>query len=115
MKQALIDALKSFGYPVMLQGSLTKDDPYPESFFTVWNSETDDGSHYDNKAVSYVWQFTVYFYSIDPTLVNTILLAAKDLLKQSKWIVGGKGYDVPSDEPSHTGRALDVFYLEKEE
>ena len=114
MKQELIDLLESFGYQVRLQGSLTEQEKYPDSFFTVWNNSADDGSHYDNEAINYVWDFTVYFYSIDPTLVNTKILEAKTLLKQNGWIVGGKGYDVPSDEITHTGRAIDVLFLEHE-
>ena len=112
MKEQLIDLLITFGYPVRLQGSLTKDEPYPQSFFTYWNNETIDGSHYDNNAINYVWDFTIFFYSVDPVLVNTMLLQVKSLLKQNGWIISGKGYDVPSDEPSHTGRALDVLYSE---
>lgn len=114
MKQELIDLLESFGYQVRLQGSLTEQEKYPDSFFTVWNNSSDDGSHYDNEAINYVWNFTVFFYSIDPTLVNTKILEAKTLLKQHGWIVGGKGYDVPSDEITHTGRAIDVLFLEHE-
>ena len=112
MKEQLIQLLSTFGYPVKLQGSIGQDEKYPENFFTFWNNGTDDGSHYDNDAISYVWNFTINFYSSNPTLVNTILLEAKTLLKKNGWIVGGKGYDVPSDEPTHTGRGIDALYLE---
>ena len=87
--------------------------PYPTSFFTYWNNETPDGSHYDNHAINYIWNFTINFYSTDPVLVNTVLLNAKQLLKANGWIVPGKGYDVPSDEPTHTGRAMDAIYIER--
>ena len=113
MKQALIDLLNTFGYPVKLQGSLTKEEAYPTSFFTFWNNSADDGSHYDNEAINFVWDFTIFFYSVDPDLVNTKLLEAKTLLKQNGWIVGGKGYDVPTDYISHSGRAIDVLFIEK--
>ena len=114
MKQALLDLLESFGYPVRLQGALAKNEAYPTSFFTIWNNTTDEGSHYDNYAINFVWSFTINFYSIDPSLVNNILLEARTLLKANGWIVMGKGYDVPTDEPSHTGRAIDVIYIELE-
>ena len=113
MKEQLIALLTTFGYPVILQGSLAKNKPYPGSFFTFWNNDTFDGSHYDNDAISYIWDFDVNFYSTDPTLVNTILLNAKAILKQNGWIVGGKGHDVPSDEPTHTGRGITALYIEK--
>lgn len=113
MKQDLINLLSTFGYPVKLQGTLTESEKYPNSFFTIWNNESTDGSHYDNDAINYIWDFSIYFYSVNPALVNTVLLQAKNLLKNSGWIIGGKGYDVPSDEPSHTGRAIDALYIEK--
>lgn len=113
MKELLIELLESFGYPVFLQGSLTEDDAYPDSFFTFWNNSTIDGDHFDNDAIAWVWNFDVNFYSIDPELVNTMLLQAKTLLKQNGFIVGGKGYDVASDEPTHTGRGINALYLER--
>lgn len=113
MKERLIQLLSTFGYPVLLQGSLEPNESYPDSFFTFWNSETPDGSHYDNDAIQYIWNFDVNFYSKDPALVNSVLLQAKALLKQNGWIVPGKGYDLPTDEPTHTGRGIDVIYLEQ--
>lgn len=113
MKDLLIEILESFGYPVILQGSLNKDEAYPESFFTFWNNDSYDGSHYDNNAVNNVWDFDVNFYSTDPALVNSILIEAKTKLKQQGFIVSGKGYDVASDEPTHTGRGINVLKEER--
>lgn len=112
MKQALITLLETFKYPVRLQGSLSKDELYPDTFFTFWNDETEDSSHYDNDAIAFVWTFTIYFYSTSPTLVNTVLLQLRKLLKENGWIVPGVGYDVPSDEQTHTGRAIDVMFIQ---
>ena len=86
---------------------------YPESFFTIWNDETDDYTHYNNAPIAYVWTFSINFYSVDPELVNTVLLQAKEKLKENGWIIGGKGYDVATDEPTHTGRAITALYIEK--
>lgn len=113
MKEALIALLESFGYPVYLQGSLNKDVSYPESFFTFWNSATNDGSHYNDSAISNIWDFSVNFYSSNPTLVNTVLVDAITLLKSNNWIISGVGYDVPSDEATHTGRGVDVIYIDR--
>ena len=112
MKEELINLLNTFGYPVMLQGSLGANEAYPASFFTFWNDDINDGSHYDNEAINYVWSFTINFYSVDPTLTNNILLQVKTLFKNNGWIVPGKGRDVPSDESTHTGRSIDVLYIE---
>ena len=114
MKDELITLLETFQYPVFLQGSLSKDEAYPESFFTFWNNDSYDNNHYDNEAASYTWSFDVNFYSIDPSLVNSMLLSAKALLKQNGWIISGKGYDVASDEPTHTGRGINALYFERE-
>lgn len=113
MKELLVQTLESFGYPVFLQGTLSKDEPYPKSFFTYWNNDSYDGSHYDNDAVSYVWDFDVNFYSTNTALVNSKLIEAKTKLKQQGFIVSGKGYDVASDEPTHTGRGINVLKEER--
>ena len=112
MKEYLIQLLETFGYPVRLQGSLAENEQYPDTFFAFWNNETYDGSHFDNEAVKYIWDMTVSFYSTSPVLVNTVPLSAIALLKENGWIISGKGYDVPSDEASHTGRAFDALYVE---
>ena len=113
MKELLIKTLEVFGYPVYLQGTLSKDEPYPDSFFTFWNNDSYDGNHYDNTPVGYVWDFDVNFYSTDPALVNSKLIEAKTKLKQQGFIVSGKGYDVASDEPTHTGRGINVLKEER--
>lgn len=112
MKDALISILETYKYPVYLQGSLAADEAYPDTFFTFWNDSTDDGSHYDNDAIFFTWSFTVYFYSTDPALVNSMLDDVRAELRKAGWNVNGKGYDVPTDQKTHTGRAIDVFYIE---
>ena len=112
MKQILIDVLNKFGYPVFLQGTLNADEAYPDSFITFWTDEVTDESHYDNETTSYAWNFTVIFYSSDPTLVNTKPEEIRKALVKSGFIANGKGQDVISDEPTHTGWAMDFIKLE---
>ena len=113
MKDALISILETFGYPVRLQGSLAENEQYPDSFFTFWNNDSEDACHYDNNAHAWIWDFSVYFYSVSPALVNSVLEEARQLLLLTGWIMSGKGYDVASDEPTHTGRAIDVMYRQR--
>lgn len=113
MKDLLISTLEPLGFPIRLQGSLGENERYPESFFTFWNNDTLGNEFYDNTENSYVWDFDLNFYSSDPALVNTKLIEAKALLKAQGFIVTGKGYDVPSDEPTHTGRGIHVLKIEK--
>lgn len=113
MKELLISLLETFGYPVRLQGSLAKDEKYPESFFTFWVNDTTDGSHYDNDAIAFVWDFDINFYSVNPTLVNNTIPAVRALLKSHGFIMSGKGYDVASDEPTHTGQGINTLIIER--
>lgn len=113
MKDELISILEEFGYPVYLQGSLAADEAYPASFFTFWNNETTDGNHYDGDPARIIWDFTVYFYSNDTEAVNTTLVQLRKKLRENAWITDGIGYDVPSDEKTHTGRAIDCWYMQK--
>ena len=112
MKDTLISLLEAFGYPVFLQGTLADDGSYPSSFFTFWNNDSYDGNHYDNEPICTIWSFYVNFYSTDPDLVNTKLLEAKALLKANGFIISGKGYDVASGVPTHTGRGMTALIRE---
>lgn len=114
MEDRLITILSGrFGYPVRRQGSLSSDEPYPSDFFTFWNDSSEDLSHYDNDAASYTWRFSIYFYSTNPDHVYTVPLEAIEALKEEGWIINGRGYDVPSDKITHTGRAFDCIYIER--
>lgn len=112
VKEKLIAELKKFGYPVYLQGTLGAEDAYDPSFITFWTEDVPENSHYDDDATSFAWNFSVMFYSSDPTLVNTVPETIRKALKQAGFIPQGKGRDVPSDEPTHTGWATDYNYIE---
>lgn len=109
MVEQLIKTLEPLGYPVRRQGSLGESEKYPESFFTFWNNNSYDESFYDNHEHSAVWDFDLNFYSSDPKLTYTVLQKAKEFLKKEGFIVDGQGYDVLSDEPTHTGRGINVL------
>lgn len=113
MEDLLIEILKSFGYPVRLQGSLLPDEPYPEHFFTFWNRSSDGEHYYDNDEHSTAYEYDVNFYSIDPEKVYSVIRAVKKALKTANFIVSGDGYSVPSDEATHDGRGINVLYLRR--
>lgn len=113
MKDELIEILETFGYPVIEQGTLGENEEYPNTFFTFWNDDSYDGSHYDNSAVSWVWQFDVNVYSTDPNKVNSLLLEAKAPLVAAGWIISGKGHNVASDVETHTGRGMTALFVER--
>lgn len=112
MVELLISVLETFGYPVRLQGSLAEDEAYPDSFFTFWNNSSEDGPHYDNGPINYVWDFDVNFYSTNPALVYGMLEAARVALKNEGFIISGKGRTVASDEITHTGRGIRALKIE---
>lgn len=112
MEDKLIQVLQELGYSVMRQGSLTPDDAYPEHFFTFWNNDSSDHAHYDNAEYGTVWNYSINFYSTDPEKTYAALNEARAKLKENGWILPGKGYDVASDEVTHTGRGMDAYFLE---
>ena len=97
MEDLLIEILEEFGCPVIRQGSMDPEEEYPEHFFTFWNNESTDRSHYDNQCVSKVYDFDVNVYSVDPEKTYTI--------------ISGDGYDVASDEKTHTGRGVNALFM----
>ena len=54
------------------------------------------------------------FYSTDPALTYAALEQARIELKKNGFIISGKGYDIGSDEATHTGRGMNVLFLETE-
>lgn len=106
----LIETLSSLGYPVKKQGSMLPDEPYPDHFFTYWNNSSDGTSYYSNAEGAIVWNYSINFYSVDDPI--STLMEAKALLQGAGFIVSGGGYDVMSDESTHTGRGIIALYRE---
>lgn len=114
MEDNLINLLQTFGYPVFRQGSLTETEAYPDTFFTFWNNSEDGLSYYDNDVVIVNYDFSVNVYSTNPEMVYSLLAEVRKLLKANGWIIVVRGYDVASDEITHTGRGCEVEYLNTE-
>ena len=112
MEDNLIKVLASFRYSVYRQGSMSNDEIYPETFFTFWNNDSLDHSHYDNAEYGTEWDFDVNIYSSNPELTYSVLANARVALKAAGWIIPSKGYDVASDEATHIGRGLNAIYLQ---
>lgn len=115
MKERLIEILKSYNYPVFLQGSLNPDTPYPDSFFTFWNFEKPQGEFYSNSDNAVIWGFWVYFYSTSPQLVESVPLQVINTLKlmSDNWTISALPTDAASDRPTHTGTMFTVLYYKK--
>lgn len=116
MKQKLIAALVKCGFvegeTLVLQGTLDPDKPYPDNFVTIWTDYTADNSHFDNVVNSVGWAFTVIFYTNNPAEITTKPIEIIDTLRAAGFIPQGKGQDIPSDEPTHTGWAMEFLGVE---
>lgn len=115
IKNDLVVLLETFNYPVFLQGSLNPDEQYPESFFTFWNFDTPETAFYDDAANRAVWGFWIYFYSVDPVLVEQMPEQARQLLKQNGYILQGKPNDISVDRPTHSGVMFTAYKFENYE
>jgi hypothetical protein len=113
LKELLIATLEAFGYPVFLHGSLGDDDPFPPSFFTFITNDSPDEYPFDDDFNYTAWSYQIIFYSSDPQTVQDIAIQSRAALKAAGFIPQGRGRDIPSDEPTHTGWVLDYVYLQK--
>lgn len=109
----LYEAIAGFGYPVYLQGSMADDEPYPASFFTYYNNSSTGALYYDNGESAVVWDFDVNAYSDNPDTAQTMLMQVRDALRALGFVSVGAGYDIISDEPTHTGRGINATYIER--
>ena len=112
MEDNLIQILETLGFPVFRQGSMSDEEVYPSTFLTFWNNNSPNHAHYNNNEYGTDWDFNIFVYSNDPSKTYSVLLEARNALKEAGWITPSKGFDVASDEATHTGRGLEVFYLE---
>ena len=110
----LMEILSKYDVPVYKQGSMSDEEEYPETFITFWNSNSTDHSHYDNDNYGVTWDYQISVYSSDPTQTYSLIEDIRKDLKRAGWTVPGKGYDTTSDEPTHTGRAIEAIFLETE-
>lgn len=113
MEDLLIETLKSISPIVFRQGSMAQDATYPDAFFTFWNDSSDGDGFYNNTETAIVWSYTVCCYGKKPSEVYKRLMEAKKALKTEGFVVTGGGYDVVSDEKTHIGRGIDVYFREQ--
>ena len=113
MEDNLIELLQTFGYPVKRQGSLAENETYPPTFFTFWNNGEWEQKAYDNKTIAIIVDFDVNVYSDDPAMVYDLLKQVRTLLKNNGYQIPDRGHDLASDVDTHTGRGINVTYLQR--
>lgn len=102
--------LETSGLPAIRQGSLLPKDPYPDEFWTVWETSAED-THYDNEPAYTIRSFSVCFYSNDPATARTKVQAMRAHLRQIGYAVTPPE-DTPSDEQTHIGYGFDAIIKE---
>lgn len=113
----LISALEELEYKntesIFHQGALSKEKPYPDTFFTYWNDDTQDKEYKDNRPAFTEWTFYLACYSYNPFILEKEFNKAIQKLKNKGFIISGKGADAISDKETHTGRDIKLIYIEK--
>lgn len=114
MKTELITVLETICPDnVFLQGTLAEEEAYPASFITFWTDDTSDISHYDDDVTTIEWDFSVIYYTNDPSNMETVPAQIRSALKAAGFIPQGRGFDIPSDVPTHTGWAMEFVITEE--
>jgi hypothetical protein len=108
----LILLLETFKYDVIRQGSYSDTSEYPDTFITYWNPATPDHSYYDNDNYGEEWNIDIYIYSTSIDTAYQLTAKIRKLLKANGWIVPSAGFDIDSDSQAHTGRGLEVKYID---
>ena len=112
IRKLLIDTLEKFGYPVILQGSMSEDEPYPDSFLPYYILDSSDHEHFDGEPVGVEWALFVAFYTNDPELLDSVPGEIYEAMRAAGFIPQGRGHDTASDEPTHQGWVNEYYYLE---
>lgn len=113
MKQILLNVLNSFGFPVFLLGTLGENEPYPPAFFTFSTLESDDICFDDEDSYA-VYRFQIIFYANDPHIVEEVATESRRKLKAAGFIPDGRGEDIQSEEPTHTGWVCEYSYFKED-
>lgn len=111
MKELLIQTLEAFGFPVFLHGTLGENEPFPPTFFTFTTLASDDAFEFDDEPTHTAWEYQVILYSDDPQQLGQLAAESRAALKAAGFIPQGKGIDIQSEEPTHTGWVADYKYL----
>lgn len=119
MENKLVSVLEelelSQEFDVILQGTIDPEDGYPDNFFSYWNWETPRDGYYDNRHTKVLWGFQIVAYSTDRNFLIEMTKKAIEKLEENKFIIDSDGEDISSNLKSHTGKMIEVYFIEKKE
>lgn len=100
--------LEATGLQYFRQGSLLKDEPYPEgSFLTFWEAEADE-EYKDNIPISCTHRFWVYYYTAKRATVAPFMKSLREAFHDDGFTTTPPT-DAKSDERSYVGKAIEVL------
>lgn len=102
-------------FDVILQGTIDPEDGYPDNFFSYWNWETPRDGFYNNKHTKVHWAFQIIAYSTDRNFLIEMTNKAIEELEKNEFIIDSDGEDIASNLQSHTGKMIEVYFIEKKE
>ena len=77
--------------PVYIEGDAPAT--LPNEYFVVSEDYTSDLVSADNQPQSILYEFSLKYYTTDPTILRSRMVEALALLKSKNYIVTGVGYD----------------------
>lgn len=113
-KYKLWEAVRASGYSCYQQGTLMPSNKIPNTFVTYLQIDSEYVANFDNMPAATVWAYQVTLYDIDPASIRNKFDFVSSNLKKSGFFSRGKGRDIPSDLPTHTGITEVFYYLEDE-
>lgn len=106
----LFKIFDEFGLPYFLQGTWKDDEPYPDSFFTYWNVDSQLLADYDDDFRAKAYEIQVYYYTNDFANIYVVFDELLKRLRENGFILEDDGWDIPSDVKTHIGRTTMVLY-----
>lgn len=109
----LEEVFKIVGLPYSRQGSYEEDEKLPDSFFTFWNENSEEKTFYNNKPTRCEWEWSIFFYTINPDEVYSVMDNFIKVAKENGFIISSRGRDIPTGEPNYYGRFVKIIYNEQ--
>ena len=99
------------GFPVYQQG--TAPAVLPDTFVTVWEDDSSNILHGDNKPVQCRHEWTLIFYTKDKNKIFSGLQTVINALKKRGYLIDGQGHDTSGAWEGYDARAVDVIKIEE--
>ena len=94
--------------PVYIEGDAPPVEDLPNEYFTVSEDYTSNAVSADNKAQAHLYEFTLAYYTTDPTRLYTGLQEAITHLQGKGYDIGGVGYHNGTYHNKWRSRMVDV-------